>query len=155
MSKTVDSLYTLYNNPFLLSGIVVEFYKHYTSSQKNDILLSYLVLPLTLYECSKAGLRRANRQRSIRTFVKEPERLFGLSERLTEYKKTTNMAMQFAVDQSYLTIDESLSVSVDPVNMPSLNPGLKANLTAAANLAKMLNGVDVVSVYRQFGIKKL
>jgi len=155
MSKTVDSFYTLYNNPFFLSGIVVEFYKHYTTSQRNDILLSYLVLPLTLYEYSKAGLQRANKQRSIRTFVKEPERLFGLSERLSEYERTTNMILQFAIDQRYLTINESLSVSVHPDNIPSLNPSIKAHITAAANLAKMLNGVEVVSVYRQFGIKKL
>lgn len=155
MSKSVDSYYTLYNNPFLLSGIVVEFYKHYTSRQKNDVLLSYLILPLTLYESSKGGLQRANKQRSIRTFVKEPDRLFGLVERLNEYKKMTNLTMQFAVDQHYLLIDESLSVNVISNNEPTINPGLKPHLTAAANLAKMLNGVDVIAVYRQLGIKRI
>ncbi|MDB5122818.1 MAG: hypothetical protein JWP94_947 [Mucilaginibacter sp.] len=155
MSKSVDSFYALYNNPFLLSGIVVEFYKHYSFKQQNDILLSYLILPLTLYESSKAGLQRANKQRSIRTFVKEPERLFGLAERLKEYKKMTNLTMQFAIDQRYLLIDEVLSVKVDSSNEITMNPGLKPHLTAAANLAKMLNAVDVISVYRQFGIKRI
>jgi hypothetical protein len=155
MSKTVDSLYILYNTPFLLSGVIVEFFNNYTTAQKNDILLSYLVLPLALYESSKKGLQRANKQRTIRTFIKDPERLYGLADRLEEYKRTTNLALQYALDQHYLYINESLSVVVNQEIRPEINPGLKPGLTAAANLAKMLNDIDVVSVYRQLGIKRL
>jgi len=155
MSKAVDSFYTLYNNPFLMSEIVIEFYKHYDMSQKNDVLLSYIVLPLSLYEPSKIALKRANTQRSIRTFVKAPERLFGLADRVIEYKKITNMAIQFALDKRSIIIDEKLSIHVNTENLAPSNTSLKAYLNAAANLAKMLKGVDIVSVYRQLGIKKI
>ncbi len=155
MSKLVDSYYTLYNNPFLLSGIVVEFYKNYTSKQKNDLLLSYLILPLTLYENSKLGLQRAHKDRSIRSFVKEPDRIFGLADRLNEYKKITNLSIQYAIDNQYIYIDKTLSVSVNPDNKPDLNLGLGTHLKAASNLASMLNGINVVAVYRQFGIKRI
>lgn len=155
MSKSVDSYYTLYNNPFLLSCIIVQFYKHYNSKQSNDLLLSYLILPLTLYESSKLALQRANKQRSIRTFVKDSKRLFGLADRLNEYKKMTNLAIQYAIDQGFLHIDKTLSVTIDPENKPVLYNGLKSYLKAAENLAKMLNETELVAVYRQFGIKKL
>lgn len=155
MSKTVDSFYILYNNPFLLSSILVEFYKNYNSNQKRDLLLSYLVLPITLYDKSKEGLQRANKQRTIRTFVKESDRLFGLAERISEFKKLTNLSLQFAADQQLLNIDNNLSVSVNEMNLPTANSNIKIYLTASANLAKMLNGADIVSVYRQLGIKNI
>jgi hypothetical protein len=155
MSRAVDSLYTLYNNPFILAGVLVEFYKHYSGHQKNDVLLSYLVLPVTLYEHSKIGLQQANKQRSIRSFVKSKDRMFGLTERIKEYKDMTNKTLQFAIDQRYLQIDDVLSVIVLVENEPPPNPGSKTHLVASANLAKMVDGVDVVSVFRQFGIKEL
>lgn len=155
MSRTIDNYYTLYNNPFLLSEIIVEFYKSYNSHQRNDLLLSYIVLPLTLYEISMSGLQRANSQRSIRSFVKEAERLYGLSERISEYRHTTNMAIQFSVDQHIFVINSDLSVIVEPKNIKKSDTSLKQHLAAATNLAKMVNGIEIVSVYRQLGIKQI
>ena len=155
MSKTVDSFYILYNNPFLLSSILVEFYKNYNGNQKKDILLSYLILPITLYEKSKEGLQRVSKTRTIRTFVKEPQRIYGLAERINEFKKLTNLSLQLAIDQQFLIIDENLSVQVNNQYEPTVNINIKTYLTASANLGKMLNGAELVSVYRQLGIKKL
>lgn len=156
MSKAVDSYYILFNNPFLLSEILLEFYRNYQSSQNKDILLSYLILPLTLYEKSGESLQRANNKRTIRTFSKDSERLFGLQQRLIEFKKLTGHCLQLLTDQGMITIGEQLQVNITELGqVPRKNQMIANYATAAINLAKMFNGVELVSIYRQLGIKQL
>jgi hypothetical protein len=48
LSKIVENLNILYNNPFILTPIIVKFYENYEGKQSRDMLLSYLILPLVL-----------------------------------------------------------------------------------------------------------
>lgn len=156
MSKTVDSYYILYNNPFLLSEILVEFYRYQENSQVRDVLLSYLVFPITLYEKSNESLQRANSKRTIRTFAKDSERLYGLEQRLSEFKKLTDHCLQLLIDQRMITIEEHLQVKVTELgSVLKKNQTLASYTTAAMNLAKMCNGIELVSIYRQLGIKQI
>lgn len=156
MSKAVDSYYILYNNPFLLSEILVEFYRNNESPQDRDILLSYLVFPITLYEKSNESLQRAHSKRTIRTFTKDSERLYGLEQRLSEFKKLTDNCLQLLIDQGMITIEEHLQVKVTELGRVLKKNGVIASYsTAAINLAKMFNGLELVSIYRQLGIKAI
>jgi len=155
MSKTAEHLYVLYNNPFILYPIIVDFYKHYEGSQKNDILLSYLIFPIVLYEESKNDLQRAEHRRVIRTFVKEKDRLYGLTRRIVEFKNLTNLSIQLAIDKKLLIVDQNLSVQVDNELFAIQERRLETYLKASANLAKMLKNTEVLAIYRQFGIKEI
>jgi hemoglobin-like flavoprotein len=156
MSKTVDNYYILYNNPFLLSEILIEFYRNYQNSQDRDVLLSYLVLPITLYEKSNESLQHANSKRTIRTFAKEIDRLYGLEQRLSEFKKLTDHCLQLLIDQKMIAIEEHLQVKVTELGRDiKKNQAIASYTNAAINLAKMFNGVELVSIYRQLGIKQI
>ena len=152
--STVDNVYTLENTPFLLTPILVEFYRNYKSSEKNSLLLSYLIFPIVLYKESNKGLANSTKTRTIRSFRKKAERLYGLSERLEEYRVITNLCMQYAVDKGDLRVNQDLSISIakDYTDKARL---LAKETKAAANLAEMLNKVTVLSAFRQLGIKSL
>ena len=89
MSKAVQHLGILYNNPFIFGPILHSFYKS-LSDKDYDILMSYLVLPLTLYPASQKYLTQRRDPRSrLRILAKEHERIFGLQERIHEYRQIT------------------------------------------------------------------
>ena len=154
MSRTTDSYYTLYNNPFLLSTLIIEFYRNYKGSEKNSVLLSYLVFPITLYEESKNGLQRANGKRSLRSFI-QPNRIYGLSERIIEFRRLTNLSLQLAVDQKAISIDECLRVNILTAPVSTGGASIEPYLKATVNLAIMLSKNDIVSIYRTLGIKQI
>jgi len=162
MSKYIDSIYQVSNNPFMLTPLIVEFYRKLESTQKN-ILLSYLVLPLVLNNKSKEALITANTRSSIFGFVsnkknsdgiKHVENIFGLPQRIREYKELTNKCVQHAIDNKWIVINDDLSVDV----LTSINDfscELEDSYKAASNLYKIFKDLDVVTIYRLLGIKKL
>ncbi len=152
MSKTVENIYRIKNNPFVLTEILIEFYKSLESEPKNALLM-YLVFPIVLFKDSNQALTNKNSLRTIRSFKKESHRLYGLAERINEYKELTNVCLQFAIDQGELLIEDDMSVyAVEDINN---NEEKSVYKKAAHNLAVMLSGEDVVAIYRQFGIKKI
>ena len=156
MSKIVNNYYILYNNPFLLSDVIIEFYKNYETKQSRELLLSYLVFPFTLYEVSIEALQRANGKRSIRSFIKSTDRLYGLQSRIQEFKDLTNQCLQFAIDQGLIVIKQDLTIEITELGQSvGKNDTIKKHLLASANLAKMFSGVELVSVFRQLGIKEI
>lgn len=152
MSKAIDNIYKLYNNPFILTPLVVEFYSNFQSRDK-DILLSNLVLPIALFESSKLALQRADNRRTLITFRRDNQRMYGLQARVQEYKEITRLCVQCALDNKLIEISDTLSVSVK--NKIDCDQSLKSASVASGNLAKMLNKYDIVSAYRLLGIKKL
>lgn len=170
MSKTIDHLYRLYNNPFFLTPILIEFYKAYQGKQSKDILLSYIVLPIVLYEDSKLILLRKNKDRTIRTFInyhkkedktkfqkeiKKNEKLFGLPERVEEFKEMTNLCLQYAFDRGCLKLnEEDLSISYIKNDFEKDNT-LVEFLTVAENLSIMFKKEKITHIYMKLGIKKL
>jgi len=163
MSKYIDSIYRVNNNPFVLTPLIVEFYRKLELTHRN-ILLSYLVFPLVLHQKSKEALKIASTKSNIFSFVsnklknkdgiKNVENIFGLPERVNEYKELTNICIQYAIDNKWICINDDLSVST-LIAPTDISANLKDSYKAASNLHKLFKDLDVVMIYRLLGIKKL
>ena len=151
MSNLVDNVYKIHNNPFVLTPLIIEFFKH-SKQEPKDILLAYLVLPLVLYEKSQHSLVFARSTSSTHTFTRKKENLFGLPERVERYKGITNQCLQYALDNKIIKINEDLSVEVIEKNIVSIK-SLKRALKASENLHKIFRDLDVVAIYRLLGVK--
>lgn len=153
MSNAIQSLGVLHNNPFIFAPLFSPFYKSLGEKPKS-FLLSYLVLPLVLYPKSHTFLVRAKSTSSLRTLMGEKERIYGLDERIAEYRGLTNTSLQHAVDMGVLQVGDNLSVNVvsDWTNDPM---GSSDQLKAASKLGLLLAPFDVPTVYRMIGVKKL
>lgn len=155
MSRMIDSIYRVNNNPFIFAPLVMEFYK-FTESRPKDILLSYLILPLVLYETSKNSLNYSNTNSSISTFSRKKENLYGLGSRLNKYKDVTNKCIQYLIDNKYLYLDENLSVKI--INSDKklyCVTSLRSELKSSGKLNKVFKDYSVVEIYKLLGIKEL
>lgn len=153
MSNAIRSFTVIHNNPFILAPLLELFYAALPKRPKN-ILLSYLVLPLVLFPPSQSFLAGARANSSIRTMVKGRERLYGLCERVEEYKALTNLCIQHAVDSGSIAIEEDLSVlTIIPRLDASLCP--RASAKAASKLGILFAPYEIQTIYRSLGVKAL
>jgi hypothetical protein len=153
MNNAIDSYSVIHNNPFTLAPLFREFYSSLPPAPKN-LLLSYLVLPLVLYPESRKFLTNANKASSIRTMRKEHGRFYGLPERVQEYRRLTNLCIQYASDLGALELNNDLSLVVngrklDLALCPDSSP------KAARNLGKLLSPYEPPAVYRLLGVTSL
>ncbi|NCD00119.1 MAG: hypothetical protein EOL95_10520 [Bacteroidia bacterium] len=158
MNKFVDSVYKVHNNPFAFTPLIVVFYGQLPRKQKN-ILLAYLVLPLILNVRSKQTLQTVMTTSSIHSFIdskdkNKRENIFGLPERIQNYKEITNQCIQHAIDNKWIKIHEDLSVEV-LTRIDNKVKNLDHSFKASSNLHKIFKDLDVVSIYRLLGVKKL
>jgi hypothetical protein len=153
MSKVVNNLHTIYNNPFLFTPLILEFYRNYPGSD-NDCLLSYLIFPLVLHESTRNTLKTATVRSSLRTFFRNKENYYAIPNRIDEYKELTNICIQNGIDTKSLELKENMSIEFvgEEVVGP---PFLSDSMRAARNLVKIIKNVDVVTVYRTVGAKSL
>lgn len=153
MSKFVDSIYKIHNNPFILAPLIIAFYKNLDPTPQN-ILLAYLILPLVLNEESRNNLKNAKTTSSLHTLSAKNENFFGLPERVQRYKKMTNKCIQHSINNGWIKIKEDLSVDVliDKING---NEELKDSFKASLNLYKIFKDLDAVTIYRLLGVKEL
>lgn len=155
LSRNLDNIYTLINNPFKLSSILIEFYLEYKNHHPKDILLSYLILPLVLNEESKQKLIKMKTTSSIRSLVKNKVAVAGLPERIEEYYEITNRCMEYAFSSEYLVLQDDLCVR-STGRSPSANDNdLGDEKKAAKNLVKIFKEYDTVAIYRLLGVKRL
>lgn len=170
MSKTIEHLYTLYNNPFYLTPLIVKFYEKYEGKQERDILLSYIIFPIALYEDSKEILVKKYAKRDIRMFlnfnrkesqskkslseIKKNNKLFGLPDRVDEFKELTNLCLQYAFDKGCLKLNDDLSISFVKFDFERDNT-LVEFLAVSENLALMLKKERITHIYMKLGIKNL
>lgn len=153
MNNVIEHTYTLYNNPFVLTQIILSFYKGYRGTE-NDILLSYLVLPLTLHQSSCDNIANSKVTSRIIKLTDNKDSMAGLSERIKEFKNITNLCLQHAVDNKLIEIDENMQVKVIG-NLHATNPELQPSIKAANKLKNIFGSWDVVSIYKFIGIKQL
>jgi hypothetical protein len=133
MSTALESYATLHYSPFVLAPVFESFYQAAANQPKN-ILLSYLVLPLTL--------------------CRDTSRLYGLSGRVQEYRDLTNVCMQLSIDAGGLRIESDLSVTFLAESLDtSVCP--VGTIKGARNLGKLLQPLDVPAIYRFLGVEKL
>jgi len=158
MSKYVDSIYKINNNIFVLTPLFVTLYKNLKPTPKN-LLLSYLVLPLVLYKTSQQKIKNSNRTSSIFSFLNSKEKnkrenVYGLQKRVQEYKEITNQCILYAIENGWLKLDDNLSVVIleeQKNNMENLGDAF----IASSKLCNIFKDLDIVSIYRQLGVKEL
>lgn len=137
----------------MFTPLILEFYKAYPGSSK-DALLSYLIFPFVLHESTRETLKNATTRSTLRTFVRKKENYYALPIKIEEYRDLTNMCIQNAIDTRNLELNENLSLKYVGDNVSSV-PLLADSMRAARNLVKVIKNVDVVTVYRTLGVKKL
>jgi hypothetical protein len=156
MSNAIQSFAVIHNNPFIFGPLFPSFYGSLGEKPKG-ILLSQLVLPLVLYPASQKFLVNAKSTSSVMTMVGKPgkrDRLYGLEERIAEYRELTNTSIQHEIDIGVLSIDENLSVDVNSYR--SINPSYFSDYRkAASRLGYLFAPFDVPTIYRILGVKKL
>ncbi len=144
----------LYYSPFILAPILESFYET-ADDQPRNVLLSYLVLPLTLSPSSQNFLKNSNITSSLRTFTKNRENLFGLPERVQEYRDITNICIQLAINAGGIRIKEAdLSIEFINKNLDASSSPKNA-IKAAQKFGKILKPLDIPSIYRFLGVKLL
>lgn len=167
MSRVIQHLNVLHNNPFILTPIIVNFYKNYQGKQPKDMFIVYLILPLVLYEFSNPFLKR--KKTGLRTFIsafqkeqldknkkeiKKNEKFFGLPDRIKEYKELTNICLQYAFDTGSLQLNQDLSITFLK-NDFKIENSMKEYMKASKNLAHLLKKEKITHVYMRLGIKKI
>lgn len=163
MSNAIESFGVLHNNPFIFGPIFLSFFESLGEKSKG-ILLSYLVLPLVLYPESHDFLVMATSKSSMRTLVEaksstkikteKRSRIYGIEERIIEYRELTNESLQYAIDISVLNINKKLSIDIVS-NWPTNPICSPEQLKAARNLGRLFKPLDVPTIYRSLGVKKL
>ncbi|MGE8412083.1 MAG: three component ABC system middle component [Pseudomonas sp.] len=153
MSKSAaDHIYTLRRTPFALAPVIHSFYDHWDPT-KNDVLLSYLILPLITYKPIHKFLQNSNRNSSIRTLLQDPSRVLGLELRVEEFKPITHAALLILNSEKSLLINDDMSVT--PQGKIREENADEALMKCARKLAVVFTGENVVSIYRALGLKSL
>lgn len=158
MNKFIDSVYKIHNNPFVFTSLIVAFYENLEQKQKN-ILLAYLVLPLVLNERSKQTLQTVRTTSNIHTFIdskdkSKRENVFGLPERIKNYREITNQCIQHAIDNQWIKVNDDLSIEFLK-KVENKVENLNLSFKASTNLHKIFKDLDVVNIYRLLGVKEL
>jgi len=155
MKKIVDNISIIQNNIFVLTPLFVAFYKNY-QGKKNDLLLSYLILPIVLNQKCIETLQNINAKSNLIKLVSNKDCMVGFSERFEFYKQITNQCIQYAIDCRYIKIIDNLQVKVINDEIQSIDlVALSASMNLASKLFKLFKSLDIVHIYYAFGIKNL
>ena len=128
------------------------FYKNLELKPKS-FLLSYLILPMVLYRPSRNFLVKARKTSTIRTYLKEKDRIYGLGSRVESYKSLTNLSFQRCIDNQSLQLCDNLSVRLLELETDHQTPS--DMIKSAGNLGMIFVDDDIVSIFRKLGLKKL
>jgi len=158
MNKFIDNVSKIHNNPFVFTPLIVAFYEKIGEKPKN-ILLAYLILPIVLNERSKQTLQTVRTTSNIHTFMdskdkSKRENVFGLPERIKNYKEITNQCIQHAIDNQWIKVNEDLSIEFLK-KVENKVENLNQSFKASSNLHKIFRDLDVVAIYRLLGVKEL
>ncbi|KTF16023.1 hypothetical protein ATS75_06365 [Pseudoalteromonas sp. H105] len=152
MANAIRQLGVLHHNPYLLAPLYQEFYSHLEQQPKN-FLLSYLLLPMLFHQETSDKLQRLSKS-SLNTKFNDPLILKGLEKRVQDFKELTNTCMLILKEQNVVQITPELAVNFE-ANILTSGHCKKQQLTAAKNLAKLMNPFLVKDCYRILGIKNL
>lgn len=151
--KNIVFLYELRNNPFALTRVILSFLSEYQSHKRDycDILILYLVFPLSLYPESQKLLTHVNIKSRISKFSENQESLAGLAERMEQFYVLTNQCIQHALNNRLIEIDGTkikLKVSRSGKNN-------SIDEQCAKNLAKIFSKYETLEIYRLLGVRQL
>ncbi len=155
MSRAINNIYTILNNPFKLMELIVHFYSSYENQDK-DILLSYLILPLVLNRDSRKKLLNLNRNGcNLLSLTKNSNTVVGLEQMIEEYRNITNECIQIALLNGYLELNENKSLVRTDKGLKNEFFKFREEYIAIRNFAVILKSNDIVTIYRMLGVKKI
>lgn len=153
MSKFIENISTLQRNIFILTPLLVSFYKN-MKVRENNILLAYFVFPLVLNKEFKNRIKTISISSNMSRITKDKDIMAGFEDRFYFYIDVTNKCLQYAIDCKYIKVNDDFSVSVLNTDCIVTDP----NLSVSLNLSSQLHNIftkDVVNTYYAFGIKGL
>ena len=153
MSKFIENISTLQNNTFILTPLLVSFYKNLKPTDKN-ILLAYFVFPLVLNKEFIGNIKQINSSSNLSRITKNKDIMAGFEERFYFYKEQTNKCLQYAIDCKYIEIDKSLAVNVINDCKTLTDPCMNKSINLSSQLYKIFTK-NVINTYYAFGIKAL
>src|SRR5687768_4860393 len=144
----IEHLFTLQRSPIALAPVIHQFFAN-SQPRERDLLLSYLVLPMTLYPTMQEYLLTVRKTSNLRTLCKEQSRLVGLTRNAQQFKPLTHAALLVLKAEQGIEITDDLAVkSVGDVKAANANP---KQLEAALRLSMICADADIVSIYRTLG----
>lgn len=153
MSKFIENISTLQNNTFILTPLLVSFYKNLKPTDKN-ILLAYFVFPLVLNKEFIGNIKQINSSSNLSRITKNKDIMAGFEERFYFYKEQTNKCLQYAIDCKYIEIDKNLAVTVINDCKTLTDPCMNKSINLSSQLYKIFTK-NVINTYYAFGIKAL
>lgn len=154
MAKAIDNIYAILNNPFKLMELIVDFYSNY-ENKDNDMLLSYLILPLILNEDSRKKLKNLNKNSNILSLTKETNNIIGLELMIDEYKDVTNKCIQVAISDGYLELKQNRSLIRTNKRVENSFYKNTEMIKATRKFAMIVKSNEIVSIYRMLGVKRI
>ena len=153
MSKFIENISILQNNTFILTPLLVSFYRNRKPTEKN-MLLAYFVFPLVLNNEFVEKIQRITTTSNLSRITKDKDIMAGFEERFYYYKEQTNRCLQYAIDCKYIDIDKNLTVTVINDDNMLTDARLNKNLILASQLYKIFSK-NVINTYYAFGIKAI
>lgn len=153
MSKLIENISTLQSNIFILTPILVSFYRNLQPKDKN-ILLAYFVFPLVLNFDFLEKITTVSRASRLSRITNDKEIMAGFEERFEYFKDITNHCLQYALECGYIKINDDLSVTVLVDNNLQIDCRLSKSINLASQLHKIFTR-NVINTYYAFGIYKL
>ena len=153
MSKFIENISTLQSNIFILTPILVSFYRNLQPKDKN-ILLAYFVFPLVLNADFLEKITTVSRASRLSRITNDKEIMAGFEERFEYFKDITNHCLQYALECGYIKINDDLSVTVLVDNNLQIDCRLSKSINLASQLHKIFTR-NVINTYYAFGIYKL
>ncbi|EDY96079.1 hypothetical protein BACPLE_01385 [Phocaeicola plebeius DSM 17135] len=153
MSKLIENISTLQSNIFILTPILVSFYRNLQPKDKN-ILLAYFVFPLVLNSDFLKKITTVSRASRLSRITNDKEIMAGFEERFEYFKYITNHCLQYALECGYIKINDDLSVTVLVDNNLQIDCRLSKSINLASQLHKIFTR-NVINTYYAFGIYKL
>ncbi len=153
MSKLIENISTLQSNIFILTPILVSFYRNLQPKDKN-ILLAYFVFPLVLNSDFLKKITTVSRASRLSRITNDKEIMAGFEERFEYFKDITNHCLQYALECGYIKINDDLSVTVLVDNNLQIDCRLSKSINLASQLHKIFTR-NVINTYYAFGIYKL
>jgi hypothetical protein len=153
MSKFVDNIFTIHNNIFSLTPIIISFYKNYRSREK-DILLAYFILPIVLHPDIIDDIKNVTVKSNLTRLVTNKKFMAGFQDRFKQFQQITNDCLQYAIDCKYIEMDKKMSIKVINKDTLYTDNSLANSINLASKLPKMFK-LDVINTYYAFGITGL
>ena len=153
MSKLIENISTLQSNIFILTPILVSFYRNLQPKDKN-ILLAYFVFPLVLNSDFLEKITTVSRASRLSRITNDKEIMAGFEERFEYFKDITNHCLQYALECGYIKINDDLSVTVLVDNNLQIDCRLSKSINLASQLHKIFTR-NVINTYYAFGIYRL